>query len=167
MFWPIEQAAEIMRWYRDFIAHRAGRLNGWFAFLNVPPGAAVPRAMALQKNVRASSGATPARWSTAEAAFAPIRAVLPAGDRLRRPDPVPGAAEHVRRALSAGLAVVLAGRLRQRAERRGDRACTSSMAAQLPTPLSHDAPLPDQRRGAAGSATHDTAFSYRDATGRR
>jgi FAD/FMN-containing dehydrogenase len=42
MLWPIEDTAEIMRWYRDFIAKAPDDLYGFFAFLTVPPAAPFP-----------------------------------------------------------------------------------------------------------------------------
>ena len=36
-FWELEQAPEVMRWYRDFIVGAPEDLNGFFAFLTVPP----------------------------------------------------------------------------------------------------------------------------------
>jgi FAD/FMN-containing dehydrogenase len=40
--WPMEEAAEVLRWYRDFITKAPGSLNGFFAFLTVPPGPPFP-----------------------------------------------------------------------------------------------------------------------------
>jgi hypothetical protein len=42
MFWPIEDAAEVMRWYRGLITKAPNTLNGFFAFLTVPPGPPFP-----------------------------------------------------------------------------------------------------------------------------
>jgi len=42
MLWPLEDAAEIMRWYRDLIAKAPDDLYGFFAFLTVPPVAPFP-----------------------------------------------------------------------------------------------------------------------------
>ena len=42
MFWPLEDAAEIMRWYRGLITKAPNTLNGFFAFLTVPPGPPFP-----------------------------------------------------------------------------------------------------------------------------
>jgi len=42
MFWELEQAADMMRWYRDFITRAPEELNGFFAFLVVPPGPPFP-----------------------------------------------------------------------------------------------------------------------------
>nr|MBA2713689.1 FAD-binding oxidoreductase [Rubrobacteraceae bacterium] len=47
--WPLEQAPEIMRWYRDFIAEAPEDLNGFFAFLTVPPGAPFPEHLHMKK----------------------------------------------------------------------------------------------------------------------
>lgn len=35
--WPLDQAADVMRFYREFIAHAPEEVNGFFAFLTVPP----------------------------------------------------------------------------------------------------------------------------------
>jgi FAD/FMN-containing dehydrogenase len=42
MLWPIDQAAEVMQWYREFITRAPEDLNGFFAFLVVPPGPPFP-----------------------------------------------------------------------------------------------------------------------------
>jgi FAD/FMN-containing dehydrogenase len=44
-FWPLEQAAAVMRWYRDFIVKAPEDLNGFFAFMTVPPVAPFPPAL--------------------------------------------------------------------------------------------------------------------------
>lgn len=47
--WPLEQAPEVMRWYRDFITEAPEDLNGFFAFLTVPPGPPFPEHLHLKK----------------------------------------------------------------------------------------------------------------------
>jgi FAD/FMN-containing dehydrogenase len=42
MLWPVEQATEMMQWYREFISQAPEDLNGFFAFLVVPPGPPFP-----------------------------------------------------------------------------------------------------------------------------
>jgi len=42
MLWPLEEAAEVMRWYREFIVEAPPDINGFFAFLVVPPGPPFP-----------------------------------------------------------------------------------------------------------------------------
>ncbi len=75
-FWPMERAAEMMRWYRDFIASAPDDLNGFFAFLTVPPAPPFPEALHMQKvcGVVWCYTGDPAR---ADAAFAPVRATEP------------------------------------------------------------------------------------------
>jgi FAD/FMN-containing dehydrogenase len=70
--WPLEDAAEVMRWYRDFITKAPDSLNGFFAFLTVPPGPPFPPHLHMKKMcgvVWCYTG--PAR--KAEAVFKPIR----------------------------------------------------------------------------------------------
>lgn len=40
--WPIEQAPEVLRWYRTFIKEAPENLTGFFAFLKVPPAPPFP-----------------------------------------------------------------------------------------------------------------------------
>ena len=49
MLWPIERTAEILAWYRDFIGAQPEELNGFFAFLSVPPAAPFPEDLWLKK----------------------------------------------------------------------------------------------------------------------
>ena len=42
MLWPIDRAAEVLRWYRDFLPAAPEDLSGFFAFLKVPPGPPFP-----------------------------------------------------------------------------------------------------------------------------
>jgi hypothetical protein len=48
-FWPLERAAEIMRWYREFQPALPRELTGFFAFLTVPPAPPFPEALHMQK----------------------------------------------------------------------------------------------------------------------
>ena len=42
IIWPIDQAEEIMKWYRDFIRNASEDLYGWFGFHRVPTGSPLP-----------------------------------------------------------------------------------------------------------------------------
>src|SRR5579862_4136731 len=42
MFWPLEDAAEMMRWYRNFIVKAPEDVYGFFAFHTIPPAAPFP-----------------------------------------------------------------------------------------------------------------------------
>jgi len=48
-FWPIEQASEVLKWYREFIPEAPEELNGFFAFLTVPPGPPFPEGLWSKK----------------------------------------------------------------------------------------------------------------------
>lgn len=49
MLWHLDEAPQILRWYRDFIREAAEELNGFFAFLVVPPGPPFPQELHLKK----------------------------------------------------------------------------------------------------------------------
>jgi sucrose-6-phosphate hydrolase SacC (GH32 family) len=43
MLWDLEQSADIMKWYREFTVQAPEEINGFFAFLTVPPGRLSPK----------------------------------------------------------------------------------------------------------------------------
>jgi len=47
--WDLDQAPAVMRWYREFILNAPEDLNGFFAFLTVPPGPPFPEALHLKQ----------------------------------------------------------------------------------------------------------------------
>lgn len=47
--WPLERAADVLRWYRKFITAAPEDLNGWFAFITVPPAPPFPEHLHLKK----------------------------------------------------------------------------------------------------------------------
>lgn len=49
MLWELDQAADIMKWYREFIAQAPEEINGFFAFLTVPPGPPFPEHLHFKK----------------------------------------------------------------------------------------------------------------------
>jgi FAD/FMN-containing dehydrogenase len=42
MLWPAERAKEVLEWYRDFLPRQSDDLNGFFAFLAIPPADPFP-----------------------------------------------------------------------------------------------------------------------------
>ena len=72
MLWPIDQAEEVLRWYRDFITQAPDELNGFFAFLTVPPGPPFPEHLHAKKMCGVVWCYT-GPLGQAEAVFAPIR----------------------------------------------------------------------------------------------
>ena len=48
-FWPLDQSAEVMSAYRDFILAAPEYVNGFFAFLTIPPAPMFPEHLHLKK----------------------------------------------------------------------------------------------------------------------
>jgi hypothetical protein len=48
-FWPVEQGAEVLAAYRDFLPNAPRELNGFFAFATVPPAPPFPEEIHLRK----------------------------------------------------------------------------------------------------------------------
>jgi FAD/FMN-containing dehydrogenase len=44
-FWPLERSGDVLRWYREFIVSAPEDLNGFFAYLTVPPVEPYPPAL--------------------------------------------------------------------------------------------------------------------------
>jgi hypothetical protein len=49
MLWELDQATEIMKWYREFIAQAPQEINGFFAFMTVPPAPPFPEHLHFKK----------------------------------------------------------------------------------------------------------------------
>ena len=49
MLWEMDQAADIMKWYREFIVQAPEEINGFFAFITVPPGPPFPEHLYFKK----------------------------------------------------------------------------------------------------------------------
>jgi len=48
-FWPLEQTAEVMRWWSEFIRTAPRELNGFFATMTVPPADFLPAELHFRK----------------------------------------------------------------------------------------------------------------------
>ena len=75
--WHLDRATEVMQWYRDFIRSAPEEINGWFAFLTVPPGPPFPEELHLKKMcgvVWCHTGTE----AEAEAALKPVKDLNPA-----------------------------------------------------------------------------------------
>lgn len=159
-FWPLERAGDVMRWYRDFIVAAPEDLNGFFAFLKVPPVAPYPQALHGQTVcgvVWCYTGAA----ADADAIFKPVREFGP--PLLHGVQPMP----HPMLQGAFDALYPPGDQWYWRADfvnELSDAAITEHerFAALLPTPQStmHLYPID----GAAHRAKQeDTAFSYRDA----
>jgi FAD/FMN-containing dehydrogenase len=73
MFWDLEKAPEIMKWYRDFIKTAPDDLNGFFAFLVVPGGPPFPEHLRM-RNVCGIVWCFTGGLENGEKTFADIRA---------------------------------------------------------------------------------------------
>ncbi|HWE53437.1 MAG TPA: FAD-dependent oxidoreductase [Bryobacteraceae bacterium] len=49
MLWNMEDAADVMKWYREFITQAPEEMNGFFALMTVPPGPPFPEPLHMQK----------------------------------------------------------------------------------------------------------------------
>ncbi len=49
MLWELEDAKEVLRWYHELISNAADEINGFFAFLTVPPVPPFPEHLHLKK----------------------------------------------------------------------------------------------------------------------
>jgi hypothetical protein len=49
MLWDLEQAPDILKWYREFIVQAPEEISGFFAFLTVPPGPPFPESLHFRK----------------------------------------------------------------------------------------------------------------------
>jgi FAD/FMN-containing dehydrogenase len=47
--YDLDDTEDVMKWYRDFISAQPDELNGFFAFLSVPPGPPFPEELHLRK----------------------------------------------------------------------------------------------------------------------
>ena len=106
MLWPLERAAEIMRWYREFITTASEEINGFFAFLIVPPGPPFPEHLHL-KNMCGIVWCYAGALDKAEEIFKPIRDVFASGARFRRANTASCSPDHVRRPFSSRTPMVL------------------------------------------------------------
>jgi FAD/FMN-containing dehydrogenase len=160
MLWPLEQAADVMKYWRDFILQAPEDINGWFAFITVPPAPPFPAHLHLQKMcaiVWCYSGPL----EQAEEAFQPIRANIPPTVDFAGPIPWPVLQSLFDALYPAGLQWYWKTDF---FNNLSDKAIELHLkyGAQLPTMHStmHIYPI----NGAAHRVgKNDTAFSYRDA----
>ena len=82
ILWHLDQAKEVMQFYRDFIVKAPDEVNGFFAFLVVPPGPPFPEAL-HNKKMCGIVWCYTGPLEKAEETFKPVRALgTPALDFL-------------------------------------------------------------------------------------
>jgi FAD/FMN-containing dehydrogenase len=159
--WELERAADVMRWYRDFIVTADNDLDGFFAFLQVPPGPPFPEPL----HRRTMCGVV---WCYAgppekgDEVFKPIRSFGPPTFAFAGPMPHPALQSMFDALYPPGLQWYWRADF---VKELSDQAIARHVehGAKLPTLQStmHLYPV----NGAAGAVgRNDTAWSYRDAT---
>jgi FAD/FMN-containing dehydrogenase len=88
ILYELSESAEVMKWYRKFIVKAPDDLNGWFAFLTVPPGPPFPEHLHLKKMCGVIWCCTLPQ-KQAEKMFKPIRAFKKAALDFAGPLPQP------------------------------------------------------------------------------
>jgi len=88
MLWEMEHATEILRWYRSFICIAPEELNGFFAFLTVPPAPPFPEHL-HNKKMCGVVWAYTGEAEKAEALLVNIRSQVPPALELLHYMPVP------------------------------------------------------------------------------
>jgi FAD/FMN-containing dehydrogenase len=159
MFWPLDRAGEVLKFWREFILNAPEDINGWFAFVTIPPVDPFPEQYRMQKACAIVWCYTGPLEQAAER-FAPIRALGPVIDAVGE-IPWPALQSIFDALYPAGLQWYWKADFFNKLD---DRAIELHMkyGPQLPTMHStmHIYPI----NGAAHRAgAQDTAFSYRDA----
>ena len=88
IFWPLEHAAKVMRFWRDLILTGPEELNGWFGFHTVPPVGMFPQEHHLKK-MAVITWCYTGDLDHAEQVFKSIREVAPAAMDFAGPIPFP------------------------------------------------------------------------------
>lgn len=160
MLWELEDTKEMLRWYHNFITNAPDNLNGFFAFLTVPPVDPFPAHLHMRK----MCGVV---WcylgdmDNAEEVFKPIRAVKKPALDFVGPMPLPALQTMFDALYPPGLQWYWkADFVKDLNEVSVD--LHAKYGSELPTPLStmHIYPV----NGAASRiGKKDTAWNYRDA----
>ncbi len=160
MFWPIEQMADVLRFWRDFIVDAPEDINGWFGLVTVPPGPPFPEQFHMQK-MCALVWCYTGPIDKAEERFKPIRAFSTPTIDFAGPIPWPALQSMFDAIYPPGLQWYWkADFFNELNEKTID--LHVKYGTQLPTMHStmHIYPI----NGAAGRVgKNDTAFSFRDA----
>ncbi|MFI5272186.1 MAG: FAD-binding oxidoreductase [Ktedonobacterales bacterium] len=160
IFWPLDQARDVLKHWRDFILTAPRDINGWFGFVTVPPVPLFPERYHLQKMcviVWCYTGPL----DQAEQRFAPIRAFGTPAIDAAGPVPWPVLQSLFDPLLPVGLQWYWkADFFTELSDQAID--LHAKYGEQLPTMLSqmHIYPVNGAVHDVADS---DTAFSYREA----
>ncbi len=160
MIWPMEVAADLIRFWQDLILKAPDDLNGWFGFITVPPAAPFPEQYQLQK-MCAIVWCYTGPLEKAEETFKPVRQFSPPAIDFAGPIPFPALQSMFDALYPSGLQWYWRADFFNHYD---DKAIDLHVkyGSQLPTMHStmHIYPI----NGAAGRVgKQDTAWGYRDA----
>jgi hypothetical protein len=161
MLYELSESEDVMKWYRELIKDAPDDLNGFFAFLTVPPGPPFPEHLHLKKMCGVVWSYT-GSLEDGEEIFKPIRAFKTPALDFVGPIPLPALQTLFDGLLPTGLQWYWRADF---VNELSDEAIAKhiSFAQAMPTPLStmHLYPI----NGAASRINNkDTAWNYRNAT---
>jgi hypothetical protein len=160
MLWDLGRTREVMKWYGEFLPKAPPELNGFFAFLKVPPGPPFPEAL-HRKTMCGVVWCYAGSMAKAEEVFRPIRAFGPPALDLVGPLPYPALQSMFDPLFAPGLQSYWKADF---VNELGDEAIALYLrnAEKIPSLLStvHLYPIDG---AAARVGNQDTAWSYRDA----
>jgi FAD/FMN-containing dehydrogenase len=161
MLYELSEAADVMKWYRELIHGAPDDLNGFFAFMTVPPAPPFPEHLHLKKMcgvVWAHSGSL----TKAEETFKPIRAFKKAALDLVGPLPQPALQSMFDALYPPGLQWYWRADF---VNEISDEAIAQHIRFSNALPSMHSTMHLYPINGAASRVgKHDTAWNYRDAT---
>jgi FAD/FMN-containing dehydrogenase len=160
-FWSMDDAEKVLRWYGSFIQDAPEELNGFFAFLNVPPGPPFPEEL-HRRNVAGILWCYSGPKEKADEVFAPVMDIAPPLLHAVHEMPYPALQSLFDPLVPPGLQWYWKADF-----------LAEITDASIPIQVEHGGKLPTQLctthiypiNGAARRvANHETAFSYRDAS---
>jgi len=161
MLWELKDAARVMRWYRDFIVEAPEHVNGFFAFLTVPPGPPFAEHLHLKRvcGIVWAINDTPER---AEELLAAVREQFPPAQDLVGPLPFPALQSMFDPIYQPGLQWYWRGDF---VNELSDEAIERHLEFAHRLPSMHSTMHLYPINGAVHRVgRHETAFSYRQAT---
>jgi len=160
MLYELNEAAEVMKWYRELIPSAPDDLNGWFAFMTVPPAPPFPKNLHLKKMCGIIWTWT-GDLQQGEETFRPIRAFKKAALDLVGPLPQPTLQSMFDGLYPPGLQWYWRADF---VRELSDEAIAQHVKFANALPTMHSTMHLYPINGAAGRVgRHETAWNYRDA----
>ena len=152
-----------MKWYREFIVQAPEEINGFFAFMTVPPGPPFPGALHLETDVRDRLVLSGLAWSRPTQILEPIRSFRPPGVRVLRTHAVPMLQSMFDPTLPDRVCSGTGRPISSRISPMKPSRSMSNTARSLPTWQSTMHLYPVNGAAHTRRSKRETAWSYRDA----